>query len=407
MTPIRPLWVYFLWTFLFLFCLYLLFHGLRHYQEDVLRRAGNLFHHLGIGGIESTLKEGMGETSTGSDSSKQDGIYKYYPDPAIQNYYREFRIGELADESVELYAFIKVDKELVDASNADSTNVGAGYDDYKQGVNELAIYKTYNSVANSYEKYMDRLMGKHFDADSLAELTKSTSKTVTTLPTKEKRKRIIASFSKDLVHEDAHFQTILTNCGFLNQDNKPVDASQNTPLTTYFGELTMKYVDGKEQLNTIKKAFYELMKPVVLMQYLCDNYAKEEDRYKTADGKAGKNDSANYFLNTMAELLKKIDLEKSNNIKINSKNCIHVFTDDKDDAASTAIPLDAVRIFYYTEFNLRMNSLLPNSTTLQMNKDTFVSGFPAYLAKKTGHKSGAKDTLLTFLIQNPPVLPKN
>jgi hypothetical protein len=256
-------------------------------------------------------------------------------------------------------------------------------------------------------------MGSHFDANSLAELTKSTSPNVTTLPTKEKRKRIVASFSKDLVNEDAHFQSILMNCGFLNPDNKPVDASQNTPLSTYFGELTEKYVDGKDQLNTIKKAFYELMKPVVLMQYLCDNYEKEEDRYKTADGKAGKNDSANYFLNTMVELLKKVDLEKSNSLKISKTNCIYVFEDDKDDAASTAIPLDAVRIFYYTEFNLRMNSLLPKSTTLQMSKDTFVAGFPAYLSKKTGQKngkksdekSGAKDTLLTFFIQNPPVLP--
>ena len=109
-------------------------------------------------------------------------------------------------------------------------------------------------------------------------------------------------------------------------------------------------------------------------------------------------------------ILKKIDLEKSNSLRINKTNCIHVFADDKDDAASTAIPLDAVRIFYYTEFNLRMNSLLPKSTTLQMNKDTFVAGFSAYLAKKMGHTdetSGAKDTLLTFLIQNPPVLPKN
>jgi hypothetical protein len=352
------------------------------------------------------LLEGMGEASS-SDSNKQVGTYKYYPDPAIKNYYREFRVGELADESVELYSFIKVDKELVDASNADSTNVGAGYADYKQSINETAIYKTYHSVANNYEKYMDRLMGTHFDVNSLAELTKSTSTNVTTLPTKEKRKRIVASFSKDLVNEDAHFQSILMNCGFLT---KPTDASQNTPLSTYFGELAEKYVDGKDQLNTIKKAFYELMKPVVLMQYLCDNYEKEEDRYKTTDGKAGKNDSANYFLNTMVELLKKVDLDKSNSLKINKTNCIYVFEDDADDAASTALPVDTVRIFYYTEFNLRMNSLLLKSTTLQMSKDTFVAGFPAYLAKKTGHNdttSGTKDTLLTFLIQNPPVFPKN
>jgi len=367
------------------------------------------------------MREGMGEASSSSDAKQpsgsngvSSGVYQYYPDPSIKNYFREFRVGELADESVELYSFIKVDKELVDATNADSTSVGAGYADYKQSVNDLAIYKSYNSVASNYDKYMDRLMGTHFNADSLAELTKSTSPNVTTLPSKEKRKRIVASFSKDLVNEDAHFQTILTNCGFSTQNSQPADASDKnkTPLSTYFGELTAKYADGKDQLNTIKNAFYELMKPVVLMQYLCDNYEKEEDRYKTADGKAGKNDSANYFLNTMVDLLKKVDLEKSNHLKIGKTNCIHVFEDDKDDVASTDLPIDAVRIFYYAEFNLRMNSLLPKSTTLQVSKDTFVAGFPAYLAKKTGHtdgdaqneKSGAKDTLLTFLIQNPPVL---
>jgi hypothetical protein len=240
-------------------------------------------------------------------------------------------------------------------------------------------------------------MGTHFEFNDLAELTKA-SPPATVLPSKEMRKRIVDSFSKDLVNEDACFQYVLTNCGFPLKEQKP--------LSLYFGGLVTKYVDGKDQLSRIKQAFYELMKPVALMHYLCDNYEKEEERYKTSDGKAGKNDSAHFFLNTMVDLLKKVDLEKSTKIHISQNNYMYVFDDDKDDKASEALPLDAVRIYYYAEFNQRMYSLLQKSTTLGMSKETFVSGFNAYLAKKLGKdstKDSTKDSLLTFLIKNPPV----
>lgn len=368
MTPERPLFVYFLWTFIFLFCLYIVFCWALKNNDHML--------------------EPMGTNST-TNSDNVTGTYKYYPNPEVTNYFREFRIGELADESVDLYSFVKIDDKLVDDASANSTM--AGYGEYKQAMTDLAIYKMYNSISTNYDKYMDRLMGSHFDVSVLAELTKDAS------TAKESRKQIMASFSKVLVKEDAHLRLVLAHCGFSSPTAKDKD---NGPISSYFGELIAKYATGKSQLDTTKKAFYEVMKPVALMQHLCDNYEKEEERYQTADGKAGKNDSAIYFLNTMADILKKLDLDKSTAVHINRNNCLYVFEDDADDAATEALPLDAVKIYYYVEFAIRMYSLLEKSTTLKMDKETFVSGFPAYLKKKSG--KDATESLLAFLLQNPP-----
>ena len=369
MSSERPLGMYFLWAFIFLFCLYIVFCWASK---------------------DAAALEPMGTES--DKSGESDGAYKYHPDPEVKNYFREFRVGDLADESIELFSFVKIDDQLVDPS-ANATPNSAGYGEYKQAMTDLAIYKTYNSIANNYDKYMDRMMGSHFDAVVLAELTKDA-------PTaKESRKRIMASFSKDLVKEDANLRLVLVHCAFPTGEAKGEDKA-NSPISSYFGELIAKYANGKGQLDSTKKAFYEVMKPVALMQYLCDNYEKEEERYKTADGNAGKNDSAIYFLNTMAELLKKLDLEKSNAVHINRKNCLYVFEDDTDDAASEALPLDAVKIYYHIEFAVRMYSLLEKSKTLKMDKETFVAGFPAYLKKKSGKDSA--DSLLAFLLQNPP-----
>lgn len=371
MSSERPLWMYFLWAFIFLFCLYIVFCW--------------------------AAKDGAALEPMGTESDKSDGAHKYHPDPEVPNYFREFRVGDLADESIELLSFVKIDDQIVDASaNAAAAN-SSGYGEYKQAMTDLAIYKTHNSIANNYDKYMDRMMGSHFDAAVLAELTKDA-------PTaKESRKRIMASFSKDLVKEDALLRRVIVHCAFTSSpsdSNNKDKAKDKGPISSYFGELIAKYANGKGQLDSTKKAFYEVMKPVALMQHLCDNYEKEEERYKTADGNAGKNDSALYFLNTMAELLKKIDLEKSNAVHINRKNCLYVFEDDADDAASDALPLDAVKIYYYVEFATRMYSLLEKSKTIKMSKETFVAGFPAYLKKKSGKDSA--DSLLAFLLQNPP-----
>lgn len=371
MTPERPLFVYFLWTFIFLFCLYILFCWASK---------------------DGAMLESMG-TKSDANPDMPIGTYKYYPSTEVTNYFREFRVGDLADESVELYSFVKIDDQLVDAS----ANSADGYGEYKQAMTDLAIYKMYNPVANNYDKYMDKLMGSHFDASVLAELTKDAQ------TSKESRKRIMASFSKDLVKEDAHLNLVLVHCAFPTAEAKGEvkgEAKDNSPISSYFGELIAKYSTGKGQLEAAKKAFYEVMKPVALMQYLCDNYEKEEERYMTADGKAGKNDSALYFLNTMADLLKKLDLDKSNAIRVNRNNCIYVFEDDADDAATRSLPLDAVKIYYYVEFAIRMYSLLEKSKTIKMDKETFVTGFPAYLKKKSGKDT--VDSLLAFLLQNPP-----
>ncbi len=374
MTPSRPLWIHFIWTFLFLFCLYFLFQYVRNRLRD--------------GDRNGTLMEGMGDTEAAAKASEE-GVCVYYPDPNVKNYKRDFLVGDLADESIELYSFVKIDESLVDASNADVT-ANPGYGEYKQSMTDLAIYKSYHSVANNYDKYAEQLMGKHFDPEHLAEIIQD-EKT-----DKKRSAKIVADFSKDLVQEDTHFQAVLYHCAYLQTN----DGSNNTPLSVYFGELVAKYVDTKSQLDVVKKAFFELMRPVALMQNLCDNYEKEETRYQTADGKAGKNDSAIFFLNTMSDLLKKINVEKSNALKINKDRCIHVFTDDKDDAQSKSLPLDAVKIYYYSEFAVRMSRLLPNSTTIQMDKETFAAGFPAYLKKKSGKTE--KESLLTYLLKNPP-----
>jgi len=162
--------------------------------------------------------------------------------------------------------------------------------------------------------------------------------------------------------------------------------------------LILKYKSGKDQLNSIKLFFYNIIKPVFLCDSLIDIYKGNATRFKNIDGSS--NDSSLFLLNTCQDYLNKMQIEVDFKLHHNDGS-VYIFEDDTENNSNTTFTLNSIKIYQTIHILSIFKVFIENTAVFDMNPSKFVSGFQIYLDNKNTTKH---ESMFIWVLNHPPNL---
>lgn len=305
--------------------------------------------------------------------------FTYSPSTQTPNNTISFEYLDLVNDASSICDFLKVDNQLV---IVDPSNLSATTSDYTVPKTNLQIYAMYNKllgangISTELTEAMDASYGAMFDSKLL----------------------------KDLAPQDISAQWLALNAVklddelynttnmFIAQSGKCPSSDNNvTGLSTFFLQSIIKNKSNSTILQSLKNAYYAVIKPRFLANKLSNIYWTNENSFTNAD--KGTNHSVLYVLNTFCELIKEPTLVAD----LSANGAANII------GADTPFPSkEPIQIYQIASVVYEMGRFVgqfSGSGKIKTTASTFAAGYPKYLEKV--NKTPPNSPFL-FILKTPP-----
>ena len=354
-----------------------------------------LFVAISIGLVYMIAHWFFGNMNSGEEGF-ENNKYKYIPDVNAPNSVITFGIADLAVDISSACGFIKVDSQLIktmpksEADPASTTAPTTAEEEYTVPYSQLQIYKLYNDAtgystatnANIYAK-MDLIYGPLFDSSQLESLSdENIDKMWETNQSSVINDALYKGFDYFVIQSESN------------------NRSCEIGLSSYFIQLIKNNKSSSSILQSLKNAYYSIIKPRFLANTLSNVYWKN---VKTiTNGDKGTNNSIIFALNTFSSIANTntllTDLSENNVAQIISDTTsVTPFTIDSIlGYHSLSVAFELYRYVKYFEGHGEDTSG-DKKAAIKTTYDRFISGYPQYLSKVN---QIAPDSPLVFLMRN-------
>ena len=305
--------------------------------------------------------------------------FTYAPSTQTPNNTISFEYLDLVNDASSICDFLKVDNQLVivDPSNLSATN-----SDYTVPKTNLQIYTMYNKllgangISTELTESMDASYGAMFDAKLLKDLAPQ-----------DISAQWLALNAVKL--DDELYNT--TNMFIIKPGKCPSSDNNVSGLSSFFLQSIIKNKSNSTVLQSLKNAYYAIIKPRFLANKLSNMYWTNENSFTNAD--KGTNHSVLYVLNTLCELIKEPTLAAD----LSANGAANIIGTDTPFPSKEPIQIYQIASVVY-EMG-RFVGQFGGSGKIKTTASTFAAGYPKYLEKLN---TTPPNSPFLFILKNPP-----
>jgi hypothetical protein len=310
--------------------------------------------------------------------------FTYKPSAQAPNNTISFEHLDLVNDASYVCDFLKVDNQLV---ITDPSNLSASKSDYTMPKTNLQIYgmfNTYlsaNSTSNKLTEAMDASYGALFDF-----------KTLKNMPAQD----ISAQWTSlnPVILDDAIYTTVNAFIVHSDENNRRCPAGDDAAgkgLSSFFLQSIIKNKSSNTTLQSLKHAYYAIIKPRFLANKLSNIYWQNAQSFTNSD--KGSNNSILYVLNTFCEIIRTPTLAAD----LSANGAAKIIGD------KTPFPSkEPIEIYQTASVVYEMGRFIAQfggSGKIKTTPSTFLAGYPKYLEKAT---TTPPNSPFLFILKNPP-----